>query len=97
MRLLFRFVVLFSSDFSFLFFVLYIQYVGFCWQQKGRGLKPRHTRRKKGIPTAHPSDVSEGAVLLAYIYSIPDFSAGANFYRIFFAGDGRAAGFCIAG
>lgn len=38
---------------------------------------------KKGISTANPSDVSEGAVLLAYIYSIPDFSAGANFYRIF--------------
>ena len=45
--------------------------------------RSRHTRRKKGIPTANPSDVSEGAVLLAYIYSIPDFLAGANFYRIF--------------
>lgn len=63
--------------------LLYIQYAGFCGQQKGRGSKPRHTRRKKGIPTANPSDVSEGAVLLAYIYSIPDFLAGANFYRIF--------------
>jgi len=63
--------------------LLYIQYAEFCRQQKGRGFEPRHTRRKKGIPTANPSDVSEGAVLLAYIYSIPDFLAGANFYRIF--------------
>lgn len=63
--------------------LLYIQYAEFCRQQKGRGFEPRHTRRKKGIPTANPSDVSEGAVLLAYIYSIPDFLASANFYRIF--------------
>lgn len=55
---------------------------------------------KKGISTANPSDVSEGAVLLAYIYSIPDFSASANFCRIFFAGGGIAwcfRQFCLAG
>lgn len=63
---------------------LHIQYAGFCRQQKGRGVQPRHTRRKKGIPTANPSYVSKKISLPQLLYIVYQIFRLAQIFVGFF-------------
>lgn len=82
--------------FSFLFLFLYIQYAGFCRQQNAKAPLPAKTAGLKNKErNEHDGEsvlcIEEIFLSSSLVYSIPDFPAGANFCRIFFAAAGGRA------